>query len=697
MSPNLAGLHDIESSTIAPPDTWIIDTVALSDNPLPTPYPSSLHHITRLNWAYGSGGTLPLPSVYDAFAALVAKYVNGSSGCRRWIIGNEPSLRREWPDGVPIFPWHYVACYKLCRDAIHALPGHAQDEVLIAGSGPWNDECRYEGNPNGDWITYFADCIRLCDGELDGFALHAYTHGYDVSLVTSTARMDAPFYNRYYNFLCYRDYCAAIPSGLRRLPAYITEANGDGPWQAVGLMPAMLGEIDAWNRAGHQPAIHCVTFYRYPRYDHFYIEGRGDVIAEYNGAVALGYQSPAVHPPPTPEPIPPHPEPAPPPLDERAIDPRLIARGVRFEFAEPPPGAWYWRMTDAEWYDEEEADLIGPDHHILGVVVRDGLEAAVVPLRVDWPSGSTTVTSKADDPNAAYNWNYPMSPSLNEFSVFVDDGAPSDKVTGIGMGANGNPNIHTSTWINFEWVQAGGSPTPGPGSIYYVRVLAGANLRSEPVDGAILVAVPYRDAVTVTDEQPAGDGYEWSASRYQDFQGWIRSDLLSVIKPPAIIPEPPPGGLKIIWPVEIGTVTNWFGSREIDYSAWGLESHDGIDIAAPSGTPVRVVADGKVMRVGNEPSGFGLFVHLWHVQFGFHSIFAHLSKQMVSEGQLVSQGQHLGAVGSTGNSSGPHLHFSFRVGSENDYYRVHTGHKWGASDPMAIFAVINGSDPNLLI
>ena len=50
--------------------------------------------------------------------------------------------------------------------AIHALPGHAQDEVLIAGSGPWNNELKYQGNPNGDWITYFTDVLSLLEASL---------------------------------------------------------------------------------------------------------------------------------------------------------------------------------------------------------------------------------------------------------------------------------------------------------------------------------------------------------------------------------------------------------------------------------------------------------------------------------------------------------------------------------------------------
>ena len=458
---NLCGLHDIEATAIAAPDSWIVDTVALVERPTPKVYPPSLHTIARLNYGYGSTGTLPVPDQYPAFAQRVAQYVNGSSNCRRWIIGNEPNLSREWPDNQPIYPWNYAACYKGCRDAIHALPGHGQDEVLIAASGPWNDELKYNSNKNGDWIIYFSDVIGLCAGRLDGFAIHAYTHGYDPSLVTSTARMDAPFQHHYYEFRTYQDYLRAIPDDLRHKPSYITEANGNGPWQAVGLMPAMLGEIDAWNQSGTQK-IHAVIFYRYPRYDTFFIEGRNDVIAEYRAAAARGYESPGhdILPPPTPEPEPPRPTPPPDPEPARDIDPALALRGVHFDFAKVPAGTGYWRIVSATWLDEQEADAVGPDHHILGTIKFEHKQVAGVPLSVTWPSGSDRFVSKPDQSNATYNWDWPMSASLNEFSITVADGAPSDKASGIGMGAGGNPGVHTSTWIEYEWTISEGPDRP---------------------------------------------------------------------------------------------------------------------------------------------------------------------------------------------------------------------------------------------
>jgi hypothetical protein len=585
---NLAGLHDAESVVIAPPGTWLLDTIALSENPQPIVYPATLNIITRINWGYGSSGTLPLSSVYEAFAQQVAAYVNASSGCARWIIGNETNLSREWPDGQPIYPWNYAACYKLCRQAIHALPSHAQDEVLVAGSGPWNAELKYNSNKNGDWIIYFSDVIDLCGKACDGYAIHAYTHGYDVSLVTSTARMNSPFQDRYYEFYTYRDYCEAIHPNLRHLPVYITEANGNGPWQAVGLMPAMLQEIDSWNHS-KVPKIHCVTFYRYPHYDDFYIEGRGDVIAEYNSAVALGYESPVTPPTPTPpdptpEPTPPEP-PTPTPEPERDIDPRLLERGVVFTYVEPAPGTMYWRITKAEWLDHA-AQQVGPDHHILGEVLKEGVQSAGVALIVSWPSGAATVYSKADDPNASYNYDYGMSKSLNEYSIVVaaPEGhpAPSDSAGGIGMGADGNSGIHTSTWITFAWTISSGSitpPTPAT-DVETGRVTAplGLNVRSGPgTEFAILGTLTYGSTVLYLDAElgwlKLADGYVSA-----EYVGEPAGDEAQGLTPAPPLTPIPPATEQENWQRSLDFVLKWEGGWADDPNDPGGATMKGITL-----------------------------------------------------------------------------------------------------------------------
>ena len=105
-----------------------------------------------------------------------------------------------------------------------------------------------------------------------------------------------------------------------------------------------------------------------------------------------------------------------------------------------------------------------------------------------------------------------------------------------------------------------------------------------------------------------------------------------------------------IWPVN-GVVTSGFGWR------WG-RMHEGVDIAAPTGTSIRAAAGGTVIYAGYM-GGYGNLVIVDHGN-GLSTAYAHQSAIYVSGGS-VSQGTVIGAVGSTGNSTGPHLHFEVRV------------------------------------
>lgn len=112
-------------------------------------------------------------------------------------------------------------------------------------------------------------------------------------------------------------------------------------------------------------------------------------------------------------------------------------------------------------------------------------------------------------------------------------------------------------------------------------------------------------------------------------------------------------------PLEAGVVTSHFAMR-MNPVLSRMTAHKGIDYAAPPGTPVRAVADGTVEFVGRQ-NGYGNVIFLDHGK-GHTTVYAHLSSMAVSQGQRVTQGQHLGGVGSTGWATGPHLHFEFRVG-----------------------------------
>lgn len=116
-------------------------------------------------------------------------------------------------------------------------------------------------------------------------------------------------------------------------------------------------------------------------------------------------------------------------------------------------------------------------------------------------------------------------------------------------------------------------------------------------------------------------------------------------------PPGQPSSKGFIWPVN-GTVTSGFGQR------WG-RLHAGIDIAAPTGTPVRAAQAGIVIFAGSQ-GGYGNLVLIAHGN-GIVTAYAHLSAFGAGEGATVSQGQTIGRVGSTGHSTGPHLHFEVRV------------------------------------
>jgi murein DD-endopeptidase MepM/ murein hydrolase activator NlpD len=112
----------------------------------------------------------------------------------------------------------------------------------------------------------------------------------------------------------------------------------------------------------------------------------------------------------------------------------------------------------------------------------------------------------------------------------------------------------------------------------------------------------------------------------------------------------PPVGMS--WPAQ-GSFTSGYGRR------WG-RMHKGIDIAAPVGTPIVAAADGEVVRSGYDTGGFGNRVDIRHAD-GTRTLYGHNSRLLVAVGQRVKQGQQIAAMGSTGRSTGPHLHFEFHV------------------------------------
>ena len=115
-------------------------------------------------------------------------------------------------------------------------------------------------------------------------------------------------------------------------------------------------------------------------------------------------------------------------------------------------------------------------------------------------------------------------------------------------------------------------------------------------------------------------------------------------------------GELFIWPTR-GRFTSGYGYRQDPFT--GLRRfHYGIDLANAVGTRVTAAMAGRVVLIENSSTGYGKYIVLKHAYGGYQTLYAHLSKIYVRTNQWVQQGQAIGTMGSTGRSTGPHLHFA---------------------------------------
>ena len=122
----------------------------------------------------------------------------------------------------------------------------------------------------------------------------------------------------------------------------------------------------------------------------------------------------------------------------------------------------------------------------------------------------------------------------------------------------------------------------------------------------------------------------------------------------------PPSNATWIEPVSGYTITSAFGYRKAPTKG-ASTYHQGVDMACPTGTPIYATRSGTVTKAAYQAGGAGYYVSISHGD-GFASIYMHMTRYVVSAGQSVTQGQLIGYVGSTGVSTGPHLHFGISYG-----------------------------------
>ncbi len=351
--PYIFGLHEAGGEQLMPaarrPGWLLLDESIGHDPEARTGVDYSMYSekglgvLCRLNNGHEPEGTIPHSSLYRDFAQRVANFVEHSRGCDKWIIGNEmnfaverPGITIDWsrhasarggtpaesdplrhglpvrfnvlPDysteirttraaivnqGEVITPELYAQCFKLCRDAIHRLPGHEADEVLVGAVAPWNTQTIYGANANGDWVVYFQDILEaLGPAGCDGFALHAYTHGQDPGFIATDEKLPPPFQGRHLHFRAYRDFLGAVPESMRELAVYITETDQSEPWldRNTGWVQAAYAEIDAWNQEPGNQRVRALLLYRWPKLDRWHIEGKLGVIQDFEAALRHDYR-----------------------------------------------------------------------------------------------------------------------------------------------------------------------------------------------------------------------------------------------------------------------------------------------------------------------------------------------------------------------------------------------------------------------
>jgi murein DD-endopeptidase MepM/ murein hydrolase activator NlpD len=169
-----------------------------------------------------------------------------------------------------------------------------------------------------------------------------------------------------------------------------------------------------------------------------------------------------------------------------------------------------------------------------------------------------------------------------------------------------------------------------------------ANMEHTPeIDDQVGIGGPE----TVSALDKAADNLEREVRRINDR---LRSDILRLSSIPSGMPVN-------------GYITDGYGPRRNPFSSEGRESHDGMDIAVDFGTPVTSTADGLVIYAASH-AGYGNLVILYHSN-GITTRYGHLSRITVEAGQRVKRGEQIGHAGSTGRSTGPHVHYEIR---END-------------------------------
>lgn len=241
--------------------------------------------------------------------------------------------------------------------------------------------------------------------------------------------------------------------------------------------------------------------------------------------------------------------------------------------------------------------------------------------------------------------------SFSDGEIKLDTPVSTNNITGI----KDTDHIHFSGVI--------------PPKIYGYTTTDSLNMRAEDNSrSGIISRLKFRDRVEIlfqsdTVEEIKGIKSPWLLVKKDNGdEGWVFGGYISDDIPEEKDKENGKTDWGMIMPAD-GRISSRFGKRVDPVTKRRGSDHKGIDIAAPAGTPVYASADGAVTRAEYVKSGYGNLIVIKHAD-DLATYYGHLSKFQTQKGTKVKKGELIGNVGSTGKSTGPHLHFEVRKGDK---------------------------------
>ncbi len=319
----------------------------------------------------------------------------------------------------------------------------------------------------------------------------------------------------------------------------------------------------------------------------------------------------------------------------------------------------------------------GLDGWISGYYLTDG-DDAPVPTPATTPAAtSPAATETPPAPTTPDGTAAPTEPAGDGFvvgdflQVFTGDGES------VNVRATGSPlAVITGQFADGEVVRVVSGPVPSESSEAGWYEVTNNNATGF-VDGDLLITSVEAIATTtprpdvtptaVSTEPPLSEEEEATvAATRQPTEPAVAEPTSVATEEATSAPEPTEAAVGgFIYPLANYTRTQDFGCSNLGFysynEAYGCPLHDGLDLAAPSGTPLLAAAGGTIVTAGWCNCGLGYYVEIDHGN-GLHTLYGHMASQpYVSAGETVNQGDVIGPLGSTGISTGPHVHFMVTV------------------------------------